>query len=117
MVARLLLTLVQIGTGWQLAPFISQQIPWPLSQLGTFLLALVFAVVVWIVGLAGSLLVRALPRPTLGTLSASVVFALAGAALSWIPPLTGAIDGALKMAVPHQVYPLAGAIIGYMARR
>lgn len=117
MVARLLLTIVQIGTGWVLAPFISQQIPWPLSQLGTFLLALVFAAVVWIVGVAGALIVRAIPRPTLGTLSASVVFALAGAALSFIPPLTSAVDGLLKMVVPHAVYPLAGAILGYMARR
>ena len=116
MLARLILIIAQVASAWTLSPFITAHLPWPLSQLGTFLLALVFAVVVWIVGIAGSIVMRTLSAPNLGTLSASVVFALAGAALTWIPPFIEGMNGLVGFFVPYAVYPLVGAVMGYMAR-
>ncbi len=117
MLGRIVLTAAQVGLGWAFAQQLRDLIPLPKGQLDMFLLALIFAGVFWGVGLVLSLVLRDAGRPSLGTLSAAVVMGLAGAAMTWIPPLTAAIDGLLQMKLPPAVYPMAGALMGYMARR
>ena len=117
MLGRFVLTFVQVALGWTFAGPIRDLLPLPRGQLDMFLLALVFAAIFWAAGLLLSLILRDTARPSLGTLSASVVMGLAGAALTWIPPLTAAINGAAQTKVPLAIYPMAGALIGYMARR
>ncbi|NOU07288.1 MAG: hypothetical protein HOO99_14020 [Hyphomicrobiaceae bacterium] len=117
MIGRFVLTFLQVGLGWVFAPELRAMVPLPKGQIDLFVLALIFAGMFWVIGIVVSLIFRSVSRPSLGTFSASIVMGLAGAALGWIQPVTGAVNGTMQMTVPLGVYPMAGALIGYMARR
>lgn len=117
MLPRIVLTLAQVAVGWNLASQVQGLIPGKFGALDIFLTAVIVAVLVWLVGQIGALVLKDTPPPSAATLTACLVLALAGAALTLVPPLTQAINGVLKGGVPLKVYPLIGAVLGYLARR
>ena len=117
MLPRIVLTIVQLAIGWTYAPQLKALVPVNIGALDVFLLAVIVAVVVWLAGHVGALVLKDTPPPSTGTLTACLVLALAGAALTLVPPLTQAVAGLLKGAVPLRAYPVIGAVIGYLVRR
>jgi len=115
MLGRLLLLLVQLAVGWLAAPHLARYVP-GLGALDIFVYAVIYAVLVTIVGFVGSLVLQGVGTPSTGTLSSSIVFALIFAALTLLPPVTSFVAGFVPGLRPH-VYPLIGAVLGYLVKR
>ena len=109
MLPRIVLILLQIACAWTLMPKIMSYIPIG-GDIRNFVIAIVFAVVVWVVGLIGAEVLKDTARPSGKTLTASLIVALIGAALFFVP--------GLMQAIPYKFndlyVPLAGAILGYV---
>lgn len=116
MLSRLVLLALQLVVGWFGAPYIVRYIP-GLGGLQLFVYAVVFAVLVWVVGLVLSQVLRETGMPTSSTLVASLVVALIGAALiTWLPGLIPDLARPMRQ-IPTVAYPLIGAVLGYHLRR
>lgn len=78
-----------------------------------FVIAAAAAVIVWLVGVIGSLVLKAVQMPGKATLIATLIGALIGATVVTVP--------ALREHVPPQAAPglvwVAGAILGFLVRR
>jgi predicted PurR-regulated permease PerM len=117
MLSRLVLLAVQLIVAWLAAPIIVRYLPNFGSLLQLFVYAVVFAVLVWIVGLVLSQVLREVGMPSSSTLVASIIVALIGAALiTWLPGLVPEVGRVMRQ-VPTLVYPLIGAVLGYHSRR
>jgi len=116
MLSRLILLLVQAIVAWGAAPYIIRYIP-SLGGLQLLVYAVVFAVLVWVVGLVLSQVLRDMRLPSSATLVTSLVLALIAAAIYlWLPvvlPESEAVMGNLR----ETVYPLVGALLGYHLKR
>ena len=109
MLPRIVLILLQIACAWTLTPHIIRYIPVG-GDLKIFVIAIIFAIIVWLAGLVGAEVLKDTARPSGRTLTAALVVALIGAALFHVP--------GLMQAIPYKFddlyVPLAGAILGYM---
>lgn len=114
MFGRLVLILLQLAIGWFAAPHIKQYIP-SLGQLDIFVLAAIFALVVWLVGFIGALVLKDVGQPTPSTLVVALVCAAIFAGLTLIPDVMRAINSVVR--IPVTAYPLIGAVIGYAVKR
>ena len=116
MLSRLILLALQLVVAWFAAPIIVRYIP-GLGGLQLFVYALIFAVLVWVVGLVLSQVLRETGMPSSSTLAASIVVALIGAALiTWLPGLVPDLGRSMRQ-IPTLAYPLIGAAIGYHIKR
>jgi len=116
MLSRLILLLVQAAVAWFATPAIVRYIP-GLGGLQLFVYAVVFAVLVWVVGLVLSQVLRETGMPSSSTLVASLVLALIAAAIyTWLPVVVPDAKGAM-LSVQEKVYPLIGALLGYHLKR
>jgi hypothetical protein len=114
MFGRLVLILLQLVIAWFAAPHIKQYVP-SLGQLDLFVLAAIFALVVWLVGFIGALVLKDVGQPNPSTLVVALVCACIFAGITLIPDVMKAINGVVR--VPVQAYPLIGAVIGYAIKR
>lgn len=114
MLGYIVLIALQIILGWFGKDVIAAQIPNQGALIDGIVDAACFAVIVWLVGLIGSLVLKSVRRPGTPTLVSALVGALIGAAIILFLP-------DLLRALPAQVnpgfIPLAGAILGYLVRR
>jgi hypothetical protein len=117
MLPKIILTLLQLHVGWAYAPAVRGLIPTRLGTLDVFLLAVIIAVLVWLVGHVGALVLKETPPPSNGTLAFSLVLAVAFAALTLVPQVTGLVGSTLRMSIPLAVYPLLGAVLGYLIKK
>jgi hypothetical protein len=117
MLPRLVLTIVQLAIGWTYAPQLRALVPMKIGGLEIFLGAVIVAVLVWLAGHVGALVLKDTPPPSTATLTACLVLALSGAAVTLIPQVPQFINGLLRGGVPMPAYPLIGAVIGYLVRR
>lgn len=109
MLPRIVLILLQIACAWTLMPKIMNYIP-VAGDIRIFVIAIIFAVIVWLVGLLGAEILKDTARPSGKTLAAALVLALLGAALFYVPGLVQAIPYKI-----NELYvSLGGAILGYM---
>ncbi len=116
MLSRLILLAAQLAIGWFGAPYIVQYIP-NMGGLQLFVYAVVFAVLVWVVGLILSQVLRETGMPSSSTLVAALVLALIGAALiTWLPGIVPDLGATMRQVRPL-IYPLVGAVIGYHIKR
>jgi hypothetical protein len=119
MLPRIVLLLIQVAAAWFLADPIKSALPTILGrQYDIFVYALLYAAIVMIVGFIGALILKGLRVPTLSTFVASLVLAAVFAAVT----LISAINAPLQEAVPilrssPKLYPLIGAVVGYMLKR
>jgi hypothetical protein len=117
MLPKIVLTLMQLYAGWAWGPPLRALIPANLGTLNIFLLAVIIAVLVWLVGHIGALVLKDTLAPSNATLAATVVLAAIGAALTLVPAVTGFVNATLKLGVPLTTYPLIGAVLGYLMRK
>jgi hypothetical protein len=117
MLPKIILTLLQVHIGFAYAPQVRALLPTRLGTLDIFLLAVIIAVLVWLVGHIGALVLKETPPPSNSTLAYSLVLALVFAGLTLVPQVTGLIGSTLRLAIPLTVYPLIGAVLGYLVKR
>ena len=119
MLPRLVLLLVQIAAAWFLGPSIKAALPAILgTQYDNLLYALIYAVVIMLVGFAGSLVLKNVPVPSLGTFIASLVLALIFALATLFPQVTEPVGNAIPLLRGNaRLYPFVGALIGYLLKR
>lgn len=112
MLSRLILLLLQAIIAWFAAPKIASYIHLG-APLDHFIFAIICAIIVFLVGVIGALVLRDIGQPGGPTLTWSLILALIAAAVAiWGPQLLPAISR-----IPDNALILAGAIIGYHARR
>lgn len=111
MLGRLLLILVQLVVGWYASLEIMKSMP-NIGSLDIFVLAGVFAVIVWAIGLLAGAVFKDLSQPgapgLLVAFASAVLFALLGGfpeVQNAVITVTGNLDARL--------YPLIGAVVGY----
>jgi hypothetical protein len=112
MLGTIILVAIQFAAAFLGAPFVQKFIPVG-GDLKIFVTAVIYAVIVWVVGLVGSFALKDVNLPSTKTLGAALVGALIGAGLLLIPALWAAIP----IKFPKEYVPLLGAIIGYMIKR
>jgi hypothetical protein len=110
----LVLIALQIIFGWFGKEMLAAQIPNQGGLVGAALGAACFAVVVWLVGLIGSLVLKGVGRPGVRALVSALIGALIGAAVVTFLPQAVA---ALPVDVNPEFLPLGGAILGYLVSR
>lgn len=115
MLARLLLLLVQLAVGWFVAPHVARYVP-SFGTIDIFVYAVIFAVLVTLVGFIGSLILQGVGTPTTGTLTSSLLFALIFAALTLFQPVTSLVAEFIP-GLQLRLYPLIGAVLGYLIKR
>jgi hypothetical protein len=116
MISRLALIAVQLVVGWfagqQVLPYLPN-----LDRLNIFLAAVVFAVIVWVIGLVAGLALKDVATPSPQTLifalASGVIFAL----ITLVPEAEKAIVSVVGHQVPHLLYPLIGTVVGYAVQR
>jgi hypothetical protein len=115
MLARLILLLVQLAVGWFAAPYIAAYIP-RFGALDIYVYAIIFALLVTIVGFIGSLILQGVGTPSTGTLTFALLFAIVFAALTMLQPVTSLVADFVP-GLPLRAYPLIGAVLGYLLKR
>jgi hypothetical protein len=117
MLPKIILTLLQLHVALTYGPALRGLIPTSLGALNIFLLAVIVAVVVWIVGHIGALVLKETPPPTNATLVWCLVLAAVFAGLSLIPQVTSVLASTVRQSIPQPVYPVVGAVLGYLIKR
>ena len=111
MLGRIMLILVQLVVGWYAALEFAKALP-PMGKMDIFILSLLFAVMVWAIGLLAGAFLKDEAEPGPGAL----VFAFAAAVLlATLPMFPEAQSAIVSVTGPIDVrfYPLVGAVIGY----
>ncbi|MEZ5818605.1 MAG: hypothetical protein R3D44_16125 [Hyphomicrobiaceae bacterium] len=119
MLPRIVLLLIQVAAAWFLATPIKSALPALFrSQYDIFIYAVLYAVIIMVVGFAGSLVLKGVRVPTSATFVASLVLAVILAVLTLIPQITGPLQDALPLLRGNaKLYPLVGALVGYLLKR
>lgn len=120
MLPRIVLLVIQIAVAWFVADPLRALLPAQIAPKAydVFAYAVLYALIVSVVGFAGSLVLKNVRVPSSATFGVSLVLALIGAGLTLFPPISNAIDSALPLLKSdHKVYALVGALIGYTVKR
>ena len=115
MLARLILMLVQLAVGWYGAMEVLPHLP-RLGKLDIFLLAAIFAVIVWVLGLIAAVILKDISQPSGPTLLFAVGVAVLFAALTVVPDVKDAVTSVVGR-IDSRIYPLVGAVLGYAVHR
>ena len=120
MLGYIILIILQLGGAWALAPQIRRYLP-PIPPFGgynveIFVWALLFAVLVFVIGFVGSIVLKGVRTPGAGTLTVSLILALIFAALTFVSPVTQAAAQFVPQIEPLW-WPLIGAVVGYFIKR
>ena len=115
MLGRLVLLLLQIAICWFIGPEIVKKLP-AFGQLNIFMYAIVFAILAWVTGMVGSIVLKDVAAPSAATLTYALIGGLIGAALTLFPDVTRAIAGVIK-GIQTTAYPLIGVVLGYAIKR
>ncbi len=114
MLTKLILFILQVAVAWFLAPIIYSNIPVP-GEFGLFLYALLFAIIVFLMGVLGAQVLQGVGSPSSATLSTSLLLALIVAAIIvFLPQVVAAIPG---NTISHRGLVLAAALLGYWIKR
>lgn len=111
MFARLMLILVQLVVGWYASLEIAKIIP-SFGNLHLFVLALIFGVVIWAIGLLAAAVLKDVGQPGPSALLVAFATAVLFSCLTIFPDAQNAI---VAVTGPFDVrfYPLVGAVLGY----
>lgn len=119
MLPRIVLLIIQIAAAWFLADPIKSALPALLGrQYDIFIYALLYAAIIMIVGFAGSLVLKGVRVPGVGTFVASLVLACILSAITLFTQVSGPIQETLPFLRGNaKLYPLVGALVGYLLKR
>ena len=119
MLGRLVLIVFQLAVAWRLTgeiPRVLSLVPFKFTPfVEIFLYALAFAIIVWVIGILGALVLKDVPSPTPSTLIFAIVGACLFAALSLFPEVRDAVAKVVRL--QQTFYPLVGAVVGYAVKR
>ena len=117
MLGRLVLCLIQLGVGWYAAPKLMALMNLPsFGRFNIFVYAVMFAIIVWLLGVVGSLILKDVAKPSPSTLAFALVGAGLLAGLTLIPAVMEPVRGVIGR-VDQTWFPLVGAVIGYAIKR
>lgn len=117
MLSRLVLLALQLIVAWFVAPPIVSAIPPFGGNTRIYVYAVVFAIIVYLVGLVAAQVLRDTWTPSSSALVAALVLALVGAAIYvWLPVLVPGARGVMGN-LTSLAYPLIGAVLGYHIKR
>jgi len=119
MLPRLVLIALQLGIGLWAGGWIADVIVRGLGarDLDVVIYAIVYAVVVWLVGLAGSGVLKGMRSPTAVTLALTFAGALVLGILLLIGPIHDAVGSIISFNhIPATVIPVIGAVLGYQIK-
>ena len=88
-----------------------------LGGLDIFVLAVIFAILIIMIGFIGSLVLKEVGAPSSATMTATLVVALIFAALTLVPQIVSWVSSITRGNIPAKAYPLIGAVLGYLIRR
>ncbi|MGH1353315.1 MAG: hypothetical protein ACRBBN_21285 [Methyloligellaceae bacterium] len=116
---RIFLVLMQVGAALFLGDQIRSVIKFiPRGPFEYFVIGVIFALLVWLVGHVGGVVLKDVKPPSPATLSYALIGALIGAALiTFLPGITGFIKTYASVRIAPVYFPLAGAIIGYFVQK
>jgi hypothetical protein len=116
---RIVLLIVQIAAAWFLTDGIKAALPSLVARpYDIFVYAVLYAVILFVVGFAGSLVLKNVRVPSKGTFVVTLVLALVGAGITLIDAVRTAIDSVLPLLRSNpKIYALVGAIVGYFIKR
>jgi len=119
MLPRIVLFIIQLAAAWFLADPIKAALPSLLARpYDIFVYALIYAAIIVIVGFAGALVMKGLRLPTAGTFIASLALAAILSAITLFSEVRGPVEEALPLLRSNpKLYPLVGAIVGYILKR
>lgn len=112
MLGRLVLIALQLAIGWFGAPYILRYLPPLGGDLQIFVHGVVFAVIIWLVGLIAAQVLKDISVPSPTTLVWALVGGLIGAALIVLK-----VPAMIPLSFPPLLLPLALAILGYAIKR
>lgn len=113
MIGYLALLILQIVSAVFATPVILKHVPLG-GDIKFFLMAAIYAVIVWLAGVVGAQILKDVRMPSSSTLALSLGLALIFAAVvKFLPDLVSLIP----LNIPKNYYPLIGAVLGYMIRR
>ena len=112
MLGRLVLFLLQISIAWYVAPQLMRHIPVK-GDPALLVMAALFALIVYLVGLLGAEVLKDVARPSGAALTWSLVAGLIGACLLLVPQIWQAVP--LKF--DRLFVPLVLAVLGYHLKR
>ena len=120
MLTHLILIVLQLLGAVYIAPAIKSYIPtlgrYSGYDLDIFIWAILFAVIIFVIGFVGSILLKGIRTPGPGALTLALVLAIIIAALTLVPQVPwAAADAGLRIAVLW--WPLVGAMVGYFIKR
>jgi hypothetical protein len=114
MLGKLVLILLQIAIGYLATPKLTALIPVP-GVFALFLFAVVAAIVIYVTGILGALVLKDVGTPSPATLTSAVIFALIGAAIAtWGPQFLPQVPWGR---VPASYIVLGAAILGYTIKK
>ncbi len=116
MISRLALIAVQLVVGWFVGRQVMQFLP-DLDQLNVFLAALVFAAIVWVVGIFAGIVLKDVASPSPQTLIFSIATGVIFTVITLVPDAERAIVSVVGQDVPQLFYPLIGSVVGYAIQR
>ena len=116
MLSRLIVMFIQLAVGWyggrELLPYLPD-----LQKLSIFLAAVIFAIIVWMVGLIAGAVLKDVARPSPQTLLFSMALAALFSVITMLPDAERAVKSVVQGEIPDLVYPLVGAVVGYAIQR
>jgi len=120
MLTHLILIVLQLLGAVYIAPAIKSYIPtlgrYSGYDLDIFIWAILFAVIIFVIGFVGSIVLKGIRTPGPGALTLALVLAIIIAALTLVPQVPrAAADAGLRIAVLW--WPLVGAMVGYFIKR
>jgi len=114
MIGRLILIVLQVAGGWGASHAALDAIKVS-GDIRLYIFAIVAAVVIFFIGIIGSIVLRGVGRPGLGTLTWSVILALSAAALWSYGPMV--FDQVPWNRIKPEATALIAAMVGYMIKR
>ena len=120
MLTYLILIVLQLLGAVYIAPVIKSYIPtigrYSGYDLDIFVWAILFAVIIFVIGFVGSIVLKGIRTPGPGALTLALVLALIIAALTLVPQITQTASNA-GVRVATLWWPLLGAMVGYFIKR
>ena len=121
MLPRIVLFVLQLAAAWYFADWLVAPIVKGLGlsrEYHVLVFALIYAVIVMVVGLAGAAVLKEVSSPSAGTFAVSLILALAFAVVTLVPQIWDQVTGVVQGLRGNQRYlPLVGALIGSVVKR
>ncbi len=119
MLPRIVLFVLQLIAAWYLAPAIKGALPVLVARPNDiFIDAILYALIILIVGFVGSLILKGASTPSSGTFTICLLLALVLAGLTLVPQVTQIVETTVPaLRGNRSLWPLLGAVVGYVLKR